>query len=172
MSKGKSKKKQPSGRAPESGRKKGLQIFAVVAGVVLVLAAVVVFYLGKGNGNKGEKETVRTQAPFNAEGAKSDIKKLVGRWLRPDGGYILEISKVRANGPVDARYLNPRPIKVSVAEASYRGEELKVFIELQDAGYPGSTYTLTYDPQRDLLGGTYFQAALQQTFEVVFIRTK
>jgi hypothetical protein len=31
---------------------------------------------------------------------------------------------------------------------------------------------LTYDPQRDQLAGTYFQAARQQRFDVVFVRMK
>ena len=38
--------------------------------------------------------------------------------------------------------------------------------------YPGSTYTLTYDPASDQLKGVYYQAALQQRFEVVFVRMK
>jgi len=38
--------------------------------------------------------------------------------------------------------------------------------------YPGSTYTLTYDPRRDQLEGVYFQAAMQQRFDVVFVRLK
>jgi len=65
---------------------------------------------------------------------------------------------------MDAGYFNPNPINVSLAEASHRGDA--------DVGYPGSSYTLTYDPQRDLLSGTYFQAALNQTFDVIFVRTK
>jgi hypothetical protein len=39
-------------------------------------------------------------------------------------------------------------------------------------GYPGSTYTLTDDPTRDQLAGIYVQAALQQRFDVVFVRMK
>jgi hypothetical protein len=38
--------------------------------------------------------------------------------------------------------------------------------------YPGSTYTLEHNPQSDQLFGQYFQAAMQQTFEVVFARVK
>jgi hypothetical protein len=34
------------------------------------------------------------------------------------------------------------------------------YFELRAPGYPGSTYTLTYDPQRDQLQGIYFHAAL------------
>ena len=40
------------------------------------------------------------------------------------------------------------------------------------AELPGSTYTLTYDPQRDQLMGIYFQAVEQQNFNVYFVRTK
>ena len=171
MSKGKSKK-TPTGSAPQSRKKKGLQVFAVVAGVVLVIIAVVVLYVGKKDGDEAQKETVTSEAPAKAKEAKSDSNKLLGRWLRPDGGYVIEISKIRANGRLEARYLNPRPINVSVAEASHRKDELRVFIELQDVGYPGSTYTLLYDPQRDILRGTYFQAAMEQAFDVMFVRMR
>ncbi|OGR31583.1 MAG: hypothetical protein A2139_13870 [Desulfobacca sp. RBG_16_60_12] len=69
-------------------------------------------------------------------------------------------------------YFNPRPINVSRAEAAQEGTTTKVFIELRDTNYPGSTYTLAYDPQSDQLKGVYFQAALQQSFDVVFVRMK
>jgi hypothetical protein len=98
---------------------------------------------------------------------------LRSRWLRPDGGYVLEIRSVdEASGNLEAGYLNPRPIHVSKAQASRDGATLKVFIELRDANYPGSTYTLTYDPTVDQLKGDYFQAALKQNFDVFFTRVK
>jgi hypothetical protein len=65
-----------------------------------------------------------------------------------------------------------RPINVSRAEASAAGDTAKLFIELRDAGYPGSTYELIYDPRSDLLAGVYFQAAMGQRFDVVFVRKK
>jgi len=43
---------------------------------------------------------------------------------------------------------------------------------LRDVNYPGSTYTLDFLPEQDRLIGAYFQAALQQTFEVEFVRQK
>jgi hypothetical protein len=61
---------------------------------------------------------------------------------------------------------------VARAEVSQEETTTKVFIELRDTNYPGSTYTLTFDPQSDQLKGTYFQAALQQSFDVVFVRIK
>ncbi len=75
-------------------------------------------------------------------------------------------------GRVEAEYLNPKPIPVSKAEVTRTGGTIRLFIELRGTGYPGSTYTLTYDPTTDELRGIYYQAALQQNFEVAFIRVK
>jgi len=97
---------------------------------------------------------------------------LIGRWLRPDGGYIIEIRSISADGRMNAAYLNPRPINVARAGASWKNGSQEVFIELQDTGYPGSTYTLDYNPVQDAFTGVYFQATLKQAFEVVFVRQK
>lgn len=104
--------------------------------------------------------------------ADASFGPLKGRWLRPDGGYVLEIREVRADGGLDVAYLNPRPINVGFAKATREGSKLKVFVELQAPNYPGSTYTLLYDPKRDELQGVYFQAVQKQNFDVVFVRTK
>jgi hypothetical protein len=97
---------------------------------------------------------------------------LKGRWQRPDGGYVLEIRDVEAMGKMTAAYFNPRPINVSQAEAALDGTTIKVFIELRDVNYPGATYHLTYDQEGDQLRGVYFQPALQQKFDVFFVRVK
>jgi hypothetical protein len=103
---------------------------------------------------------------------KLDFGELKGRWVRPDGGYILSVKDVDPGGKMDAAYYNPRPINVSKAQATQEAATLKVFIELRDAGYPGSTYTLTYDQKTDRLGGVYYQAAIGQRFDVIFVRAK
>lgn len=102
--------------------------------------------------------------------AEFELQKLVGRWLRPDGGYVLEIRSVDARGKMEAAYFNPRPIHVARAEVSRDGIATKIFVELRDVNYPGSTYTLIYEPTNDQLKGIYFQAALKQQFEVFFQR--
>jgi hypothetical protein len=84
----------------------------------------------------------------------------------------LEIRDVEAIGKMTATYFNPRPINVSQAEAALDGTTLKVFIELRDVNYPGATYHLTYDQEGDQLRGVYFQPALQQKFNVFFVRMK
>ena len=114
--------------------------------------------------------------PRAQSSAASDQDKgfsnLIGRWLRPDGGYIIEIRNIGADGRMDAVYLNPRPINIARAEASWKNGSQEVFIELQDTGYPGSTYTLDYIPDQDIFTGVYYQAAIKKGFEVVFVRQK
>ena len=112
------------------------------------------------------------QGAVTALAEDSGFGRLNGRWLRPDGGYVLEIRGADGGGAIEVAYLNPRPINVARAEATREGSALKLFVELRAPGYPGSTYTLTYDPKRDQLQGAYFQAALGQTFDVFFTRIK
>lgn len=102
--------------------------------------------------------------------SKARFEKLVGRWLREDGGYRIDIREVMPDGTLRAEYFNPRPIRVSRAAAVEEGDSLKVGIELNDVGYPGCLYTLVFNPELDQLQGTYFQAAQGQTYEIAFIR--
>jgi uncharacterized protein (DUF2147 family) len=108
--------------------------------------------------------------PASEAAAKSEIQKLKGKWIRPDGGYVVEIKRVDDGGNMDAAYFNPYPIHVSRAQASTEGGAIRVFIELRAQNYPGSTYTLMYDPERDQLQGIYYQALQQQSYEVAFVR--
>jgi hypothetical protein len=120
-------------------------------------------------------EAAITNAPATvaaAAASKADFQKLTGKWQRPDGGYVIDVKSVTDQGAMDAGYFNPKPIHVAKAEATQDGAALKVFIELRDVNYPGSTYTLVYDPAGDQLKGIYYQALQQQSFEVVFVRLK
>ena len=101
-----------------------------------------------------------------------DPSKLIGRWLRPDGGYVLVLSNPTLDGQLTAAYSNPRPINVARAEWKLEDGHLRAFAELRDTHYPGCTYTLVYQPGTDRLVGIYFQAALGQQFDVVFERIK
>jgi len=161
-------------------KRKWLPIVAAVVGVGIVAVVVFVNLPGReSDAAKGREQPVpiaaTNTAPVTATSARGSAAKpsfdvLKGRWQRPDGGYVVEVKSVDDSGKMDASYSNPRRINVSKAEASRDGTAIKVFIELRDANYPGSTYNLTYDPQRDQLQGIYYQAALQQQFEVVFVR--
>lgn len=147
---------------------------SVVLAVAIFAAAVLFLRGGRGAAvSPAVFSAVQVTLPaVIAAGASASFQTLNGRWLRPDGGYILEIQSVESGGKIDAAYFNPRPINVARAEATRDGSTLKVLVELRAPSYPGSTYTLTYDPERDQLEGAYFHAGLQQTFDVGFVRLK
>ena len=103
---------------------------------------------------------------------KIDEQRLTGRWLRPDGGYVLELKEIKKNGNLKAAYFNPQPIKVFKAEWKRKQGIITVFVELRDVNYPGSKYNLHYDPKTDKLKGTYFQAVHGETYDIEFVRRK
>jgi hypothetical protein len=110
-------------------------------------------------------------APGSASTLSAEVRqRLVGRWLRPDGGYVLTIQNVGDDGKVAATYANPRLINVAKAQATNEGGKLALYVELRDRGYPGSFYTLSYDAGRDQFTGVYHHLGLNQTFEVNFER--
>ena len=163
-------KKGSTQPAQKKKRKLTLSI-AILAGVGFIIIAA--WYLAP------PKINIESSTPgldgrtieSNSSAAKQrGFVKLVGRWVRTDGGYVIDISRIDADGNMEAGYYNPGPINVSRAEATWTGSAPEVFIELQDQGYPGSTYTLTYDRLKDVLAGFYYQAVMQQDFDVVFVR--
>jgi hypothetical protein len=114
--------------------------------------------------------SVPVTEPAAVVAANVPFKALLGRWVRVDSPYVIEIRNVGDDGTLEAAYYNPRPINVSRAEARERNGKLEVFVELRDINYPGSNYKLTYDGAADLLRGVYFQAVMQQSFDVAFRR--
>jgi hypothetical protein len=147
---------------------------------LLALAAVVLlgFWLNRPkptatpNATQPPKDTVSNALAAAVAEARPEFQRLKGKWLRPDGGYVLDIRGVDRSGKLDAGYFNPDPIYVARANALQEGTVTRVFVELRDVNYPGSTYTLVYDSARDELKGVYYQAALQQSFVIFFERSK
>src|SRR5215471_6614649 len=99
---------------------------APVAAIVLVAVAIVVS-LGCGWWHAEHADThptvpstpgtaTRPLAPMAATAL--GVQQLQGTWLRPDGGYIIDVRTVAEGGTMDVAYCNPRPINVSKAEAS------------------------------------------------------
>jgi len=109
-------------------------------------------------------------APAQPAPRRVDARSLVGHWVRTDSPYTIQIQAVRDDGTAEAAYFNPRPIHVARAETREADGTIELVVELRDVNYPGSTYTLRYDPQRDILYGIYFQAVERQTYEVAFLR--
>lgn len=104
---------------------------------------------------------------------KSDITAdtIIGRWLRPDGNYVIQINSIDKDNHIDAQYFNPKPIKIARAELM-PDNNFRIFIEFDDEGYKGSSYDLVYDPTNDVLSGKYFQATYGQTYQIGFVRMK
>jgi len=175
--KGKKKQKGGTGRQQPEAKGKSSRVSWILVGLAVVVAIAGIYFVFVRQGpTSGDTEGVAGSGSVRqadrAAPASVDFQALVGKWVRPDGGYVISVRSVDPDGRVDAGYFNPRPINVSRAEASTEGKAVKLFIELQAAGYPGSTYELIYDPGNDTLVGIYFQAAMQQRFEVVFVRTE
>jgi hypothetical protein len=171
------KKKRNTGRkpAPASSKRRFPVIWVVLGSVGLAIAASIFLYHFRHTDL--HQATATTSEESSSEKVASTLKdiqfgNLIGRWRRVDGGYIIDIRRIGANGQMDAAYYNPKSIHVSRAETSLKKGAPYIFMELRDVGYPGSTYTLMYRPQQDILAGFYFQAAVKQTFEVVFARAE
>ncbi|MFM1746614.1 MAG: hypothetical protein RLZZ188_280 [Verrucomicrobiota bacterium] len=101
-----------------------------------------------------------------------EVQRMVGRWLRSDGTYALEIRGADKSGVVQAGYFNPKSINVSRAIWMRGPEGLQVIVELNDVGYPGATYVLSHDAAEDRLVGKYNQPQMGQSFDVDFVRQK
>ncbi len=145
-----------------SQKEKSQRTLSIITIIVIVSMGAVLLFL---TSCTTEKKPKADKSPETI-----DPGKLTGRWLRPDGGYIIEILDVHDEGTLEAGYFNPNPINISRAEWKIEDNRLKIYIEFDDVNYPGSNYTLDYFPDRDLLIGAYFQAVQEQSFYVEFIR--
>jgi len=168
------KKRSKGHKKPQktSSRKSPI-ILVVVAFAVLAIVGSILLY-NKKTAQTAQKKGVSSaglSAPKASIPTPSErFQKLRGRWRRPDGGYIIDIRSVDAQGNLQAAYFNPRSIHVSQARASQKEGKVHIFIELTDTGYPGATYTLTFDLERDVLTGLYFQPTAGRNFDVLFSR--
>lgn len=109
-------------------------------------------------------------APAQAADASALLSKAKGRWIRPDGGYLLTIGEIAADGRAEVGYFNPNPVNVAWGTVKNEGGAVKIQVELRDRNYPGCLYKLTYVPEKEQLAGTYFQAQMQETYDIVFVR--
>jgi len=139
--------------------KKGF-LYIILPLVIISLAGVYLIF----SGNSSENELSSSK--------KIDKNLLAGEWIRTDWNYVIKIDNVNEDGTLKAQYFNPNPINVGKANWEESSGSLKIIVELRDINYPGSTYTLNYLPDRDILAGDYYQAVEGITFYVEFSRTK
>ena len=127
---------------------------------ILILNVSVLLFISCDNKTENKSQIVQ----------KTDKTKIIGEWLRTDSDYMIKIVEVNDDGSLLAQYFNPDPINVGSANWESISGDLKIIIELRDVNYPGSTYTLNYLPDKDMLAGEYFQAVEGVTFYVEFTR--
>jgi hypothetical protein len=143
-----------------------------------LIFAIAALLLSSCSRHADEASAAKTAAPVAAPSPAAgleQVKRVTGKWLREDGGYVLEIKGGAAGGVLEATYFNPqqnRAINVSRAAWFEGGGKLQVLVELNDEGYPGATYVLQYESAADKLIGQYQQPAMQQTFAIEFVRPK
>ena len=101
-----------------------------------------------------------------------EFGKLIGRWVRTDGGYAIVIKSVDPGGKIDATYANPNRISVSKAEASVEGGRSGYSSSCAAPAIQGPPTRSHMSRQGDSLTGEYFQAAIRQKFDVVFLRAR
>jgi hypothetical protein len=151
-----SKKDNKLEKTAAAKRRPRLSPLFFLTAAIVVLVVFISWQLKSPSSSSVAHPVTETKAVNSARTASnSEFEKLKGRWRRPDGGYIMAINSIADNGAMDAAYFNPYPIHVGNAVASWDGSLTKVFLELRDIKYPGSTYTLTYDPSSDRLQGIY-----------------
>ncbi len=164
-------RRQRRAKEPDGGVRPRMvhrKVLVPAGGVIVVTVAVSVALLASRD-RKPPAAPVTSVVVAHSE-RKLETQRLVGNWVRPDGGYVLSVRTIDPTGQAEAAYFNPGPIHVARANVSSPSNRMKLFVELRDKGYPGSTYELTYDPNDDTLEGIYFQAQIQRRFDVVFLR--
>lgn len=166
--KNKSNQKNQGNQIPQSSVKTINKRILIIAGLVLAVVAAYMFWP-----SAEITPTEISKAPVPAASAKApdaEKEKLIGRWQRTDGGYIIELKNPTSSGLIEANYFNPNPINVGKSAWQIKEGRLMVMVELQDQNYPGSLYNLKYQPETDKLAGSYFQAVERQTYNVEFTR--
>jgi len=144
------------------GWKEGLCALPLVAGLALLAYAW---------SPASTREPAPATAASVAVAAKPAASACVGVWRRLDGDYTLAIQSVREDGVVEATYHNPKAVHVARATLQ-RTPTASLEIELRDTGYDGNRYMLHHDAANDRLTGTYFQPAVQRTYQVQFARIR
>ena len=159
---------EPSASQPQPGFRMVWVMVGIVCAALASIIAVVFFVIPTRQGRTAA--SAQTAGAPAAESVLVEFEKLKGKWVRPDGGYVLEIKKLLPGNALEVGYFNPNPIHVGQAKLFKERGFTKVFVELQDVNYPGSTYTLIYDKENDLLRGVYYQATQQEEYQIYFER--
>jgi hypothetical protein len=140
--------------------KKNKAIYISAAAITILIVVLIILF------------TNNSEDVLQSNKKTADKNLLAGDWVRTDAGYLIKIINLNVDGTLEAQYFNPNPINVGNATWQENYGNLEVIVELQDVNYPGSKYTLSYLPDRDILAGDYFQAVQGLNFYVEFAKKK
>jgi hypothetical protein len=103
---------------------------------------------------------------------KQDKKLIKGVWGRADAAGEINISEVLDNGLLKATFCNPKSINIEKAVWTNSSDVLRIYILFREDNYPGSSFSLNYLAEKDLLLGIYFDALTNESNTVTFKRVK
>ena len=126
--------------------KKNKTIYISAAAIIILIVVLIISF------------TNNSDDALQSNKKTADKNLLIGDWIRTDAGYLIKIINVNVDGTLEAQYFNPKPINVGEATWEEHNSNLEITVVLRDVNYPGSKYTLSYLPDRDILAGDYFQA--------------
>jgi hypothetical protein len=107
------------------------------------------------------------------EESKSQDKNLLkGVWGRRDGLGEINISEVIDNGVLKATFYNPKLINIEKSTWLNSSGVLRIHILFREDNYPGSTFSLNYIAEKDVLVGVYFDAVTNESYTVTFDRVR
>ena len=87
--------------------------------------------------NKSTVEYGKATLMVASDNMHYDFRKLIGRWLRPDGGHVIDIREIHADGKVDAGYYNP----LFLIQTFQKQYLFQFFRSFKPTGQPGRTIT-------------------------------
>jgi len=102
-------------QAKAAGRRMYVHMAILVILTVGVFAAMALFISHAKQTGAQSTATPAAKEPIARLEGKAGFESLKGRWLRPDGGYVLEIREIDGSGKMVAAYFNRRPINVARA---------------------------------------------------------
>jgi hypothetical protein len=103
---------------------------------------------------------------------QQDEDLIKGVWGRSDAADEINISEILNNGLLKATFYNPKMINIEKAVWTNSSDVLRIYILLREDKYPGSSFSLNYLPEKDLLLGVYFDALTNESHAVTFNRVK
>jgi len=106
MSSQKKKKRKSSSKPVQPPPKKRFPVIWVSVMIVLAVAAIILAAanLKSPTPDQAAKADAKMPQTDSSPAAEKDkgFGNLIGRWLRPDGGYIIEIRGIGADGRIEA----------------------------------------------------------------------